>query len=225
MTTSAFCVNSLINSGESGAILKSGQQTDIHGSAGLAATKCGSGSGSFAPKFADSPAQAVAGHNMPTAAGPPSATNMYSIAPDQSCYTNPWFYSSGDTTHYPPMSVTGVNEDYENSSSYPYVGSQKGYDTALVPTTGSYYTLGRQYERYTNHATNVYHTSAHNGHGLPASFASSFAAKFVNGTVDSDRQRYGNFESYDSPSFGTSVKGQHGTGKTQTVYTATPAYG
>ncbi len=145
MTTSTFCVNSLINSGESGAILKSSQQSEIHGTAGLAATKCSNGSGTFAPKFADSPTQATVGHNMPTAAGPPSATNMYSLAPDQSCYTNPWFYSSGDTTHYPPMSVTGVNEEYENSSSYPYVGSQKGYDTALVPTTGSYYTtLGRQ---------------------------------------------------------------------------------
>ncbi|XP_022081842.1 homeobox protein Hox-C9a-like [Acanthaster planci] len=227
MTTSAFCVNSLINSGESGAILKSGQQSDIHGSTGLAATKCPSGSGSFAPKFADSPAQAVASHNMPPTAGPPSATNMYSLATDQSCYTNPWLYSSGDMTHYPPMSVAGVSEDYENSPSYPYVSSQKGYDTALVPSSGSYYTLNRQaYERYTNHSTNVYHASAHNGHGLPASFAGSFAAKFVGGAADSDRQRYGNFESYDSPSFGTSVKaGQHGAGKTQTAYTAAPATG
>ncbi|XP_072020693.1 uncharacterized protein [Amphiura filiformis] len=193
MTTTAFCVNSLINSNDAAAILKSSSQAD-----GLANnnTKCANFDGKFGEVATGGTGGGVDiahhtnGQNTTTSVS--SHTNMYTLSSgEQTGYSNPWLYSA-DSAHY----ASANSEDYDPGT-YPYpVSAQKGYSDA-----GYYSFAGRQAyaDRYQSHYAAAAAAAAHsNGHGIPSSLAGSFAAKFASGAVIAeDRQRYGSYDPYD----------------------------
>lgn len=194
MTTTAFCVNSLINSNDAAAaILKSSSHTE----AGLNTNnaKCSN----FDNKFGETGNTVTGGvdagghstNGQISTTSVSSHTNMYTLSStEQTGYSNPWLYSA-DSAHY--SSASG--EDYDPGT-YPYpVSAQKGYSDA-----GYYSFAGRQTyaDRYQSHYAAAAAAAHSNGHGIPASLAGTFAAKFASGAVAAeDRQRYGAYDPYD----------------------------
>ncbi len=199
MTTTTFCVNSLINSNDAAAILKSSSQTD-----GLSNNnaKCQNFDNKFGEVTTggtgtgvDAVGHPTNGQNTTTSVS--SHTNMYTLSSgEQTGYSNPWLYSA-DSAHY----ASTNSEDYD-ASTYPYpVSAQKGYSDA-----GYYSFAGRQTyaDRYQSHYAAAAAAAAHtNGHGIPSSLAGTFAAKFASGAVlAEDRQRYGSYDPYEVSSHG-----------------------
>ncbi|XP_071493106.1 uncharacterized protein [Diadema antillarum] len=162
MSTSTFCVNSLINAGDNGSVaaLKGAVQADLHSHIIHGSAKC-----SLTPKFTDSSLQAasVVAATTGNGLGPTpqvSATNMYPIPGDQSTnYASPWFYSA-DHHPYSSMSMPPVADDFDNSAYHYAMGTQKNFETGLMAASGGgFYSIGRHqaYDRYPNHANTMYH--------------------------------------------------------------------
>ncbi|XP_071942157.1 uncharacterized protein [Antedon mediterranea] len=190
MTASAFCVNSLIHSGENAPVLKPSAASEIQTTA-LATSKCGS----FATKFSDSVTQAAGVHNNLSAT---PATNMYSFPTDQPGYANPWYFSC-DTQHYTSVPMTGIGEDYD-ATAYPYMGTQKNYDSGL----SSYYSLSKQsYDRYANPGSTMY--TPHSGASLGPAYTSTFS-RYNSTATAADEKRYTTFSNFDSQTYPATCK-------------------
>lgn len=190
MTTSAFCVNSLINGGDNvtAAALKG---ADLHSSIIHGSSKC-----SLTPKFADTTIQgaasvvtATSGNGLATTPQVSTAANMYHLQAEQNAsYASPWFYPAD---HHPystmPVPMSAVADDFDNSAYSYAMGAPKNFETGLMAASGGgFYSIGRHqaYDRYPTHANSMYHHPAaavsHAG-PLPVSLtaAGTLATKYI----------------------------------------------
>ncbi|XP_070546292.1 homeobox protein Hox-A10-like [Ptychodera flava] len=154
-TTSAFCVNSLISSEESGGLLRSPPDT-----AQTIDSKCGL----LIPKSADS-MSASQSMNMH-----PSSGNMYPTTGEQNTYTtNAWYYPSTEQNYASMAAVSGLHEEYETNP-YGFIGSQKNYDSSLMTSNSNFYPFSarQSYDRYhangysTTNGSAIHHVDFHN---------------------------------------------------------------
>nr|BAH96552.1 homeodomain transcription factor [Balanoglossus simodensis] len=155
-TTSAFCVNSLISSEESGGILRSPADT-----AQTIDSKCGL----LIPKGADPMSAAPQSMNMHTTSG-----NMYPSTGEQNTYTtNAWYYPGTEQNYASMAAVSGLHEDYETNP-YGFIGSQKNYDSSLMTSNSNFYPFSarQSYDRYhpngysTTNGVGSHHVDFHN---------------------------------------------------------------
>lgn len=190
MTTSAFCVNSLINGGDNvtAAALKG---ADLHSSIIHGSSKC-----SLTPKFPDTTIQgaasvvtATSGNGLATTPQVSTAANMYHLQAEQNAsYASPWFYPAD---HHPystmPVPMSAVADDFDNSAYSYAMGAPKNFETGLMAASGGgFYSIGRHqaYDRYPTHANSMYHHPAaavsHAG-PLPVSLtaAGTLATKYI----------------------------------------------
>ncbi|XP_041458878.1 homeobox protein Hox-D9-like [Lytechinus variegatus] len=192
MTTSAFCVNSLINGGDNvtAAALKGAVQADLHSSIIHGSSKC-----SLTPKFADTSIQAASvvtattGNGLATTPQVSTAANMYHLQTDQNTsYASPWFYPAEHHAYSTmPVPMSAVADDFDNSAYSYAMGGPKNFESGLMAASGGgFYSIGRHqaYDRYPNHANTVYHHTAaavsHTG-PLPVSLttAGTLATKYI----------------------------------------------
>ena len=191
MTTSAFCVNSLINAGDNvaAAALKGAVQSELHSTLLHGSSKC-----SLTPKFADSSIQAASvvtatpGNGL-APAPQVSGANMYHLpAADQNTsYASPWFYSADHHTYSSmSMPMPAVADEFDNSAYHYSMGAPKNFETGLMAASGGgFYSIGRHqaYDRYPNHANSMYHHPSAVSHAgaIPVSLtaASSLSTKYI----------------------------------------------
>nr|BAO57702.1 transcription factor Hox9/10 [Peronella japonica] len=185
MTTSAFCVNSLINGGDPAASLKGAVQSEINSNIIHGSSKC-----SLASKFADSSIHHSSTVPATTGSGLPavpqvSAPSMYHIPGDQnSSYATPWFYSADHHTYSTmSMAMPAVADDFDNAYHYS-MGAAKNFENGLMTTSGgSFYSIGRHqtYDRYANHANSVYHHPSAHSTPIPVNLttAATLPTKYI----------------------------------------------